>query len=134
RQLNRSTPTRLSGSSVNRSPWRPVQRAAEDGLGRLVRDLAIKAVVFAVLAGAVLGALGAWGRWGAVLVGGAGAGLGVTTLLAVTWQEFSVDALRKPTYDGMIERAPEVIKAVEKGVVSYQGVQDRLDALSARIK
>jgi hypothetical protein len=59
--------------------------------------------------------------------------LAVAVLLGVTWREYSVAALARPTYDGVIERAPQVIKAVEKGVASYHGVQDRVDALSNRI-
>jgi predicted phosphodiesterase len=121
---------RLVGSS---RPMATVQSAAENGLRHLMRNLAIKALLFAVVAGLIVGALVPWRRWRTILVGGTSAGLVVTVLLTATWQEFSVDALSKPTYDGMIERAPEVIKAVEKGVVSYQGVQDRLDALSGRI-
>ena len=54
-------------------------------------------------------------------------------LLATTWQEFSADALRSPQYDGAIERAPQVINALERGVQSYQGVQDRIDVLTTRI-
>jgi len=123
-----STPLKLSATvesvdtdSVQRligdaHPVASVQSAAEDGLPRLVREAAIRAVLVALVAGLIVGA-----------------SLAVALLLGVTWRDFSVAALARPTYDGAIERAPQVISALEKGVASYQTVQDRVNALSNRI-
>ena len=140
-----STPLKLSATvesvdtdSVQRligdaHPVASVQSAAEDGLRSLVREVAIRAVLVALVAGLVVGALVPWRRWRTVAVGGLSASLAVAVLLGVTWRDFSVAALARPTYDGAIERAPQVISALEKGVTSYQTVQDRVDALSNRI-
>ena len=140
-----STPLKLSATvesvdtdSVQRwigdaHPVASVQSAAEDGLPRLVREAAIRAVLVALVAGLIVGALVPWRHWRTVAVGGLSASLAVALLLGVTWRDFSVAALARPTYDGAIERAPQVISALEKGVASYQTVQDRVNALSNRI-
>ena len=114
-------------------PLVAVQQDAEDGLRDLMRGVVVRAVLAAVLAGVLVGALVPWRRWRTILVGGASGGAIVALLLAATWQEFSADALRSPQYDGAIERAPQVINALERGVQSYKGVQDRIDVLTTRI-
>jgi predicted phosphodiesterase len=86
-----------------------------------------------VLAGIVVGALVPWRTWRTVVAGAGSGALAVAVLLGLTWRQFSTDALRSPQYHGVIEQAPQVIDLLQKGAVSYQGAQDRLDALSARI-
>jgi predicted phosphodiesterase len=114
-------------------PLVTVQKAAEDGLRDLVRTVALRALLAAVVAGVLVGALVPWRRWRTVLVGGLSGVTVVAVLLGLTWQEFSTTALSSPRYDGALERAPQVINAFERGVQSYQGVQDRIDVLTNRI-
>ena len=114
-------------------PLVAVQQAAEDGLRDLVRTVVLRALIAAVIAGVLVGALVPWRRWRTVLVGGVSGGVVVGLLLGVTWREFSTAALSNPHYDGAIERAPQVINALERGVQSYRGVQDRIDVLTNRI-
>src|SRR3954470_8924523 len=114
-------------------PLVAVQQEAEHGLRDLVRAVVLRALLAAVVAGLLIGALVPWRRWRTVLVGGASGGLAVALLLGVTWRQFSTDALSNPRYDGAIERAPQVINALQRGAVSYRGVQDRIDVLTNRI-
>jgi len=114
-------------------PLVAMQQEAENGLRDLVRTVALRALVAAVLAGLLIGALVPWRRWRTVLVGGLSGGLAVAVLLGATWQEFSTAALANPRYQGAIERAPQVINAFERGVQSYRGVQYRIDVLTNRI-
>jgi hypothetical protein len=99
----------------------------------LVRDLVLRSLVVAVLAGAVAGALLPRRRWLHVGLGAAGGLLVVGAMHAATWARFQPEAFESPRFEGTLERAPAVLEAVKREVGSLSGVRDRLAHLSGQL-
>jgi len=114
-------------------PFRSLEAQARVDVAPLVRDLVVRSLVVAVLAGGVAGALLPRRRWRHVALGAAAGLVAVGGLQAATWQRFHTDAFEAPRFEGALERAPAVLEAVKREVGSLAGVRDRLAHLSGQL-
>src|SRR3546814_13580005 len=65
---------------------------------------------------------------------GAGAGLlAVGGLLGATWSTYDIDAFGEPSLSGELQRAPGLLRAVERNLEGINQVRDRVDAISTRL-
>jgi Icc-related predicted phosphoesterase len=114
-------------------PEATLRREVEAGIGPLVRAYALRALLIGLVAGALVGALVPGRRVAYVLTGGVTGVVVIALLLGVTWRDYQPEAFDEPRYDGALERAPQIIDAVERHVEDLPAIRDRVDVLSARI-
>jgi predicted phosphodiesterase len=107
--------------------------SAPGELRSLLLDWTWRALLVALVAGAVAGALVWPRRVLPPLVGAGGAFAAVLVLVAATWIGFSRTALRDPEYHGALTRAPEVLAAVDRAWGGLERVPGRLRALARNI-
>ncbi|HEY9558585.1 MAG TPA: metallophosphoesterase family protein [Acidimicrobiales bacterium] len=114
-------------------PVGALRREVDAALPGLLRRFAVRATLIA-LAGGAIGALLLPGRrWWDPLVG-AGAGLlAVGGLLGATWSTYDIDAFGEPSLSGELQRAPGLLRAVERNLEGINQVRDRVDAISTRL-
>lgn len=110
-----------------------VRRQAESDLGPLVLEMAIRTVLVAALAGAALGAIVPRRKFRSVIVGGVTGVVVSSTLLAGTFVRFQPDAFQEPRFSGALERAPDVLDAVQREFPTLSGLQERVASLSDRL-
>jgi predicted phosphodiesterase len=106
-----------------------VERDLRSTTIRIVVQLALGAAVI----GAIVGALLPRRRWTTVLAGASGAGLVVGVLLAATAATFEVEAFAEPRFSGALERAPEVIAAVNREFGSFEELSSRYEKAASRL-
>lgn len=103
------------------------------GLGEGARHLAVRGI----LGGGILGALAALilphrRPWWAAL-GAAGGLLSASLLFGLTAREFNVGAFEEPRFNGPVERAPEIIEAVQRRAGSIRDLRSRFSAGAGRL-
>jgi predicted phosphodiesterase len=125
---------RLQDLAGSAEPFAQLQRDARLNLAPLVRELAWKSLVFAALAGLVVGALLPGRRGLGAAAGGLGGLLAVGGLLALTGHQFDTAAFGRPQFEGALERAPALLDAVEREIGDLAGVRDRVAYLSAQLE
>lgn len=106
----------------------------ESDLGPLARDLFIRCLVVAVIAGAVVGALVPRRHWTSVLAGSVGGLMGAGTLLWSAWASFDASAFDRPRFQGAVREAPRIIATARKYVNDFEAVRGRIGVLSAQIR
>jgi predicted phosphodiesterase len=115
----------------------PTERELEEelrvDLAPLIRTLVLRTAVVALVAGALIGALVSRHRWSLVGLAAAGAIVSVTVLGVWTWRAFDVDQFAEPRYEGALERAPDVLAAVEREFGNLEGVTNRVETLSRQL-
>jgi hypothetical protein len=109
----------------------------DESAGTQLRSLLVqwawRAALVMTIAGALAGALLWPGRIRPALVGGA-VGLVVTVaLLGGTWTTFDREDLRDPEYHGALQRAPEVLAAIDRNWGGVERIPGRLRALAGNI-
>lgn len=114
-------------------PVGALRRDVDAALPGLLRGFAIRALVVAVVAGAVAGLLLPGRRWWDPLVGAASGLIAVSGLLGVTWSSYDIDAFGEPNLSGELERVPGLLRAVERNLDGINQVRDRVDAISTRL-
>lgn len=136
--LVRATVEELDVDRVQRlleedDPEQTLRSAAETDLQPLLHRYVARALLVAFLVGGAAGALLPRRRWYHV-VGGATFGcLVVAVALTATWRGFDPDAFDEPRYDGPIERAPQVVAAVERHVDDLEEIRGRVRTLSGQL-
>lgn len=110
-------------------------------LDRLEADLraaSLRLGLRLVLAGAVLGAFAAAllpGRRRASIVAGTTGGLlSVALLLGLASATYEVSAFEEPQFTGALERAPQLIEAVQKQAGSLEALRSRFEAAAVRLQ
>jgi predicted MPP superfamily phosphohydrolase len=106
---------------------------AEEGLRKSAITLALRLVLAGLLLGAVAAALLPRRRISGIVAGAAGGLLGVFAMLAFTAVTFNVGAFGQPRFSGALERAPEVIQAVQKRAGSIGKLDSRFEQAAARL-
>lgn len=139
------TPVRLDASVVeldlaktqalalSPDPRARLDEVGADELLSLLRRMAIQAVLFGALAGAVATAVLPGRRWWFPVLGAGSAVVGIVLLGLLTWQRFDVDAFEQPRFEGALERAPAIIDAARRHVDDLQGVEDRVRTLGDQL-
>ena len=124
---------RLQELLADEDPEGALRQAAADDLGPLLRRFAVRALLAAVLAGAAVG-VGVPGRhWRHVLVGGVAGAVAALALLGGAWNGYDAAAFDQASFDGPIERAPDVVDAVKRQVDDLGEVRDRVRTLGDRL-
>ena len=97
-------------------PEATLRREVEAGIEPLMRSYATRALLVALVAGALVGALVPGRRLLFVAIGAVTGVVAVTALLLGTWRDFEPEAFDEPEFEGALERAPQIIDAVERHV------------------
>lgn len=93
-------------------PQRRLEAAVERDLQPLLRRLVIRAVLLAGLVGGLAAALPPGRRLHLLPAGALGGALAVALVLAATWRGYDTAAFSEPRFEGALERAPGVLRAV----------------------
>jgi hypothetical protein len=132
-RIDEIDPTAAQELALDRRAVERFDESAPAELRSLLWSWVWRALLVALVAGAVAGAL-AWPRRPLPpLVGAVTALLVVTVLVAGTWIGFSRDALRDPEYHGALERAPEVLAAIDRDWGGLGRIPGRLRLLATNI-
>lgn len=95
--------------------------------------LAIRILVASVVLGAVVLALLPGRHWSSVVVGSLGAAGAAAVLLAITWASFRPEAFREPQFTGALERAPQLIQAIQGQAITFGEARSRIEGAAARL-
>lgn len=95
--------------------------------------LAVRILVASLILGGIVVALLPGRRWFSILAGGLGGVLAAAGLLGATWNSFRPDAFREPSFSGALERAPQVIQAIQGQAVSLRDVRSRVEDAATRL-
>jgi predicted phosphodiesterase len=115
------------------APGERLQEEVAVDLEPLLRSFAGRALVVAVVAGALAGALVPRRRWTHVLAGSGGAVAIVTVLLGGAWWGYDADAFDKARFEGPLERAPSLVATVRKHVDDISSVRKRVQVLGDQV-
>ncbi|HEX5616127.1 MAG TPA: metallophosphoesterase [Acidimicrobiia bacterium] len=114
-------------------PDEVLREQVADDLPNLLRTFAIRAALFAFVAGAIAGALVPGRGILTALVAGSSGVLAVGALLGLAWNSFEPTAFDEPTFSGTLERAPAVIEAVQRNVDDLDEIRDRVDTVADQL-
>lgn len=114
-------------------PDATVRAEVTDDLGPLLRDFARRGLLFAFIAGAIVGAVVPGRGWLTALVGGIGGIAAVGLLLGFAWRDFEPTAFDEPTFSGTLERAPAVIEAVQRNVEDLGEIRNRVETVADQL-
>ncbi len=102
-----------------------------------LRSTFISNVLRLILGGLVIGVIVAAvlpHRTRATLIAGAvGGSVAMAVTLGITAMTFKVEAFEEPKFTGALERAPQVIEAVNRGFGSFDELRSRYEVLAARL-
>lgn len=99
----------------------------------LVRRFALRALITSLVVGVLVGAVLPGRRWSWLLAGAAGGVLAVGALLGQTWSTYDEEAFLNPRFEGSLERAPEILRTVEKHVEGFDDIRGRVGVLSQQV-
>jgi predicted MPP superfamily phosphohydrolase len=132
-QVTRLDVDQLESLVTGDRPDEVLRDEAADDLGPLIRSLAVRALVAALIVGGLVGALVPHRRWTTVLAGAAGGVAVVALLLAVAWRDYQVEAFEEARFDGALERAPQIARTLQRHVDSFDEVRSRIEALGLQV-
>lgn len=119
---------------LRRSPERrAVTRAIEVELRSHALTFAIRAILAGALVGGLALALLPGRRASTILLGVCGGAAGVLLILAATAIWFRIGAFEQPRFTGALERAPQLIEAVQRQAGSLEELRSRFDEAAARL-
>jgi predicted phosphodiesterase len=126
-------PTALGATVATES----ARRSLEVNLTEDLRATAVRVAVQLVLGGLVIGAVAAAllpHRTPARIASGAvGGAIVVGAVLAMSAATFDVTAFREPTFSGALERAPQVIEALDRQVSALDELRSRYETAADRL-
>ncbi len=99
----------------------------------LLRAFAWRALLTALVAGALAGALVPRRRWTHALAGAGGAVVAITLLLGGAWRGYDAEAFEKARFEGPLERAPALLATVRKHVDDIDVVRKRVRVLGDQV-
>jgi predicted phosphodiesterase len=95
--------------------------------------LAVRMLVASLILGGIVLALLPGRRWFSIVAGLLGGVLAAAGLLGATWNSFRPEAFREPSFTGALERAPQVIQAIQGQAVSLRDVRSRVEDAATRL-
>lgn len=119
----------LQGYLVAERPTQRLIREAEEDLGALAVRFGVLSIGAGVLGGALAGVVASHLQWRRVALSSAGGLVTVSLLLGVAWRDFDAAAMAEPTFEGPIERAPNVIETISRHVDNVDNIRSRVDTL-----
>lgn len=132
-QVNRIDLDQLQRVLTAPDPQDRLAESAEDDLRPLLRSLVVKALLLATLTGGLAAALLPGRRLHHLPAGAAGGLLAVAVLLLATWRGYDTAAFAEPRFDGSLERAPAVLRAVGRHVDDLDEVRKRVSTLGREL-
>ena len=126
-------PTSLGNAVSSETAQQELVDSVESDLRDTTMRIVLQLALGAAIIGAIVGALLPRRRWTTVLAGALGAGLVVGALLATTAATFEVEAFEEPRFTGALERAPEVIAAVNREFGSFEELSSRYEKAAGRL-
>lgn len=100
--------------------------------GTAVR-LAVQLAVGGIILGLVVAAILPHRTRATIVAGGMGGGLVLGIVLLLTASTFDVEAFQEPRFTGALERAPQVIAALDRRVESFGRLQSRYESAAGRL-
>lgn len=114
-------------------PQQRLETNVERDLRPLLRALVLRSILLAVVVGGLAAALLPGRRLGHVLVGSVSGTLTVALLLVATWRGYDTAAFSQPRFEGSLERAPAVLRAVGRHVDDLADVRKRVSTLGREL-
>lgn len=106
-----------------------VRRDLEPVLRRFARN----SLLVALLAGALVGVVLPRRTWPWVIASTLGGGLATTVLLVQAWTTFDETAFTNVRFEGSLERAPEILRTVQRHIEGFEDIWSRVDALALQV-
>jgi predicted phosphodiesterase len=133
-----ATVTSVDPNALRKAIENPASRAeledrVQDSLQSAVSRLALQLALGGLAIGAIVAALLPWRRWSTILAGSMGGGLSVGVLLFVAAATYNIDAFEEPRFTGQLQRAPEVIAAVNQTVGGFGELTSRYQEGAVRL-
>ncbi|MDP9420881.1 MAG: metallophosphoesterase family protein [Actinomycetota bacterium] len=110
-----------------------LRRSLSSDIEPLVRRFARQAVLTSLVVGILVGAVLPGRRWSWLVAGAAGGVVAVSALLAQTWSTYDEEAFRNPRFEGSLQRAPEILRSVQKHVEGFDDIRGRVGILSQQV-
>jgi predicted phosphodiesterase len=132
-QVNELSPDRLQDLLKTDDPGNRLRDEVTADLEPLVRAFAWRALLTALVAGALAGALLPRRRWTHALTGALGAVVTIALLLGGAWRGYDPEAFDKPRFEGPLERAPSLLATVRKHVDDIDDVRKRVRVLGDQV-
>lgn len=114
-------------------PQQRLEANVERDLRPLLRSLVLRSVLFAAVAGGLAAALLPGRRLHHLPVGALGGAVTVTMLLVTRWRGYDTAAFSEPRFEGSLERAPGVLRAVGRHVDDLADVRRRVSTLGREL-
>jgi predicted phosphodiesterase len=95
--------------------------------------LAVRILVASLVLGAIVLALLPGRRWFSILAGALGGLFAAAALMVATWQGFRPDAFQEPRFTGALERAPQLIQAIQRQAVTFSEARSRVEGAATRL-
>ena len=118
----------------DRDPTTVLERDARSALQGMLVRFVLWALLLAVATGAVVGLILPRRHVSFVYSAVGGGIFAVVLLLGAVWVDYDVDSFAEPRFEGALERAPDVLDAVEREYGNLQGLRDRAQVLAAQIQ
>lgn len=99
----------------------------------LLRSFAVRCLLTSLAVGAVVGVVLPRRRWSWIAASVVGAGLATSALLGFTWSTFDEAAFDSPRFEGSLERAPEVLRTVQRHIDGFDDIRSRVDVLALQV-
>jgi len=119
----------LSGSPDREALIEQLSQAIQ----KTATGLAVRILVGGIILGGLLLALVPGRRWSWIVSGVLGGLIGTATILLLTWIAFRSDAFREPTFTGQLERAPQLIRAIQDQNLSLDQARSRVQEAATRL-
>jgi predicted phosphodiesterase len=126
-------PAELTEAVQTETGRRALADEVESGLRGTTARIAIQFLVGAVVVGTILAALLPGRKWTFLLAGAGGGAVTVGALLALTAATFDVSAFEEPSFTGALQRAPEVIAAVDRRIEAFEELSSRYEQAATRL-
>lgn len=132
-QVERIDLDRLQTVLTAPDPQERLETTVERDLQPLLRALVLRAVLLSAVVGGLAAALLPGRRLRHLSLGALGGAAAVALLLVGTWRGYDTAAFSSPHFEGSLERAPGVLRAVGRHVEDLAGVRRRVSTLGREL-
>lgn len=132
-QVERIDLDRLQTVLAAPDPQERLEATVERDLQPLLRALVLRAVLLSAVVGGLAAALLPGRRLRHLPLGALGGAATVALLLVTTWRGYDTGAFSAPRFEGSLERAPGVLRAVGRHVDDLAGVRKRVSTLGREL-
>ena len=105
----------------------------EDDLRSVAMATALRLLLGGVIIGAIAAVLVSGRDFRLLAAGATGGAVAIVVTVGLTAATFNVTAFEEPKFTGALERAPQVIAAVDESLSVLDGLRSRFESLAARL-